>query len=243
MPAAARVVSGPGRSLKACITASAFCKARITDQTHPPGTAHRPLQMRDRVHRSPCAARMRHPIWRQCAEAIGAARVSPSHCKFSRHSSGSHNQARCVCQDAAQRKDAAPLSRHRPPGSDRARDNFRLRGNPAGLYQRQPEINPATAQCPDFYLLGGGVVTETDVLATHTASAAVVPEPGSLALVSLALAAMAAMAALWRRSAGCGKCGWRMCPRTLAAMRPIRCIWCKQARLGRRSNMGYWSTA
>lgn len=46
--------------------------------------------------------------------------------------------------------------------------------------------------CRDFYLVSGGVVTETDVLATHTARSAVA-EPGSLMLASLALAAAGAV--------------------------------------------------
>jgi hypothetical protein len=42
---------------------------------------------------------------------------------------------------------------------------------------------PGPFSC-DFYLLGGGVVTETDVLATHTAQAAEpVPEPASVLLL------------------------------------------------------------
>ena len=59
-----------------------------------------------------------------------------------------------------------------------------------GLFACPSPISNIGEICSDFYLLGGGVVTETDVVATHTARGAVVPEPGSLALVSLALATM-----------------------------------------------------
>lgn len=59
--------------------------------------------------------------------------------------------------------------------------------------------------CTDFFILGGGVVTETDVLATHTARGAV-PEPSSLSLLGIGIAT-ALGSIRRRRTVGCDERG------------------------------------